>query len=158
MPAVSRIEAPLLPVAGQFALVAARFNDLVVDRLLAAATDALIRHGVEPAQIVQVRVPGAWELPLAVQHLARSGDYVGIAALGCLVRGDTLHFEQVAGDCSRGLARVMLETGVPVAHGVLACERMEDALDRAGGKGGNKGVEAALAMLEMAGLCSRLPK
>ncbi|HZF15825.1 MAG TPA: 6,7-dimethyl-8-ribityllumazine synthase [Steroidobacteraceae bacterium] len=140
----------------KFAIVASRFNDFVVDRLVKGAIDALRRHGAGDAQIDLVRVPGAFEMPPVVRKLAASRRYDAIVALGAVVRGDTPHFEYVAGECASGVARVASDTGVPVGFGVLTVDTVEQAIDRAGGKSGNKGADAALAALELANLLRRL--
>jgi 6,7-dimethyl-8-ribityllumazine synthase len=127
-----------------------------VDALLESARATLRAHGVAEAVIDVVRVPGAWELPVAARMLALAGRHAAIIALGCVVRGDTRHYEQVADGASEGLMRVALDTGVPVVNGVLAVERFEDALARAGGSHGNKGEEAALVAIEMVDLQRRL--
>lgn len=150
------LEGDLLARDLRFAIVATRFNELVVDRLVDGVVDALLRHGASEKNLELVRVPGAYEMPLVVRKLAQSRRYDAIVALGAVVRGQTAHFDFVAGECSSGVARVALETGVPVGFGVLTTETMEQALDRAGGKAGNKGAEAALAALEMANLLKRL--
>lgn len=129
------------------ALVASRFNDAVVEGLVAGARRTLDRHHVAAAKILWV--PGAFELPLAARKLAESRRFDGIVALGAVIRGGTAHFEYVAGACTDGLARAMLDTGVPVGFGVLTCDTLTQALERAGGGPGNKGEEAALAVLEM---------
>jgi 6,7-dimethyl-8-ribityllumazine synthase len=134
------------------AVVAARFNSFVVDKLVSGALDTLHKQGVPDTQVLLVRVPGAFELPLAVQELAANSDCDAVIALGAVIRGDTPHFDYVAGECARGLAQVSLDTGVPVAFGVLTCDTAEQALARAGGKAGNKGADAALTALEMANL------
>lgn len=146
----------LTPLAGRFALIAARFNELVVDRLISGAQEALRQHGIGPEQLDLIRVPGAWEIPLAALHLARSGRYVALVCLGCVLRGQTDHYEYVASAAAQGLARLALDSGIPIGFGVLTCETLEQALDRAGGKAGNKGAEAALAALEMTHLLQRL--
>lgn len=135
-----------------FAVVASRFNAEVVDRLLAGARAALERHGVDRERIEVVRVPGAWEIPLALESLARSERFDALVALGAVIRGETAHFEYVAGECSRGVMDVSLRHALPVGFGVLACETVEQALARAGGAAGDKGAEAALAALEMIGI------
>lgn len=135
-----------------FAVVASRFNAEVVDRLLAGACAALERHGVDRDRIEVVRVPGAWEIPLALESLARSERFDGLVALGAVIRGETAHFEYVAGECSRGVMDVALRHELPIGFGVLACETLEQALARAGGAAGDKGEEAALAALEMIGV------
>ena len=137
-------------------LVAARFNELIVDRLIAGATDALIRQGASDKNLELVRVPGCFDLPLIAQRLALSRRYDGLIALGAVIRGETAHFEYVAGQCAAGISQAALESGVPIAFGVLTCANLEQALDRAGGKAGNKGADAALAVVEMANLLKRL--
>lgn len=140
----------------KFVIVASRFNDFVVDRLVKGAIEALRRHGASDAQIELVRVPGAFEMPPVIRKLALSRRYDAIVALGAIVRGDTPHFEYVAGECASGVARVASDTGIPVGFGVLTVDTVEQAIDRAGGKSGNKGCEAALAALELANLLRRL--
>ncbi len=140
------------------ALVCARFNDLVTERLLAGARDGLVRHGVDESSITVVWAPGAVELPLVAQRLAASGDVDAIVALGAVIRGDTDHHEHVGGQCAAGLQRVALDTGIPVAFAVLTTDTLEQALERAGAKAGNKGYEAAECALEMADLLRQLPK
>lgn len=135
-----------------------RFNDLVTERLLAGAIDGLVRHGVDEASITVVWAPGAIELPLVAQRLATSGEVDAIIALGAVVRGETDHHEHVGGQCAAGLQRVALDTGVPVAFGVLTTHTLDQALERAGAKAGNKGYEAAETALEMADLLRQLPK
>jgi len=140
----------------RFAVVAARFNDFVVEPLVRGALEALKRHGATDKQIEIVRVPGAFDIPIVVRKLALSRRYEALIALGAVVRGQTPHFDYVAGECASGLARIALETGVPIAFGVLTTDTMEQAVDRAGGKAGNKGADAALAAIEMANLLRRL--
>lgn len=139
----------------RFAIIVSRFNEVVTERLLAGARAGFSDQGFEDADIQVYSVPGAWELPVAALHAARSG-VAGVVAIGCVIRGDTPHFDYVAGGAAEGLARVSVETGVPVAFGVLTTEDMDQALDRAGGKSGNKGYEAALTVLEMADLIGRM--
>jgi 6,7-dimethyl-8-ribityllumazine synthase len=139
-----------------FALVVARFNDLVTSKLLEAAVDTLSRLGVAEADMTVVWVPGAFEIPMAAERLARSGKYAAIVCLGTVIRGQTPHFEYVAGQCAAGIAAVGRDTGVPVIMGVLTTETMEQAIDRAGGKMGNKGADAAVAAVEMADLLNQL--
>ena len=140
----------------RYAILASRWNSRITDQLVAGARAAFAAQGVADDALDVVRVPGAWELPLAAECLARAGRHAALVALGCVVRGDTRHYEQVADGASDGLMRVALDTGVPVLNGVLAVERFEDALARAGGSHGNKGEEAALAALEMVNLLERL--
>ncbi len=150
------IEGELLVRDLRFAVVMSRFNDFVVEPLLRGALDALKRHGATDKQIEIVRVPGAFDLPIVARKLALSRRYEALIALGAVIRGQTPHFDYVAGECASGLARIALETGVPIAFGVLTTDTVEQAVDRAGGKAGNKGADAALAALEMANLLRRL--
>ncbi|HLZ96323.1 MAG TPA: 6,7-dimethyl-8-ribityllumazine synthase [Steroidobacteraceae bacterium] len=150
------IEGELLARDLRFAFVAARFNDFVVEPLIRGALDALKRHGASEKQIEIVRVPGAFDLPIVARKLALSRRYDALIALGAVVRGETPHFDYVAGECASGLARIALESGVPIAFGVLTTDTMEQAMDRAGGKAGNKGADAALSAIEMANLLRRL--
>jgi 6,7-dimethyl-8-ribityllumazine synthase len=138
------------------AIVAARFNGSVVDRLVEGARACLTAHGVEDRDVLLVWVPGAFELPLAAQRAARSGRVDAIVCLGAVIRGETSHFEFVAGEAARGIQEVALRTGVPVTFGVLTTESVEQAMDRAGEAGGNKGYESALAALEMVGALEAL--
>lgn len=140
----------------RFAIVASRFNQMVTERLLAGARACLAEHGVAENDIDVVFVPGAWELPLAAQRMAERGGYAAIIALGCVIEGETRHFEYVAGPAANGLARVALDARVPVTLGVLTTMDLEQALARAGGRLGNKGWDAALAALELADLDARL--
>lgn len=150
------IEGDLLVRELRFAIVAARFNDVVVEPLIRGAVDALVRHGAAAGQIEIVRVPGAFDIPLIVRKLAVSARHDAVIALGAVVRGQTPHFDYVAGQCASGLAAIALDTGVPVAFGVLTTDTMEQAMDRAGGKAGNKGADAALVAVELANLLRRL--
>ncbi|HUW97228.1 MAG TPA: 6,7-dimethyl-8-ribityllumazine synthase [Acidiferrobacter sp.] len=150
------IDGTLIAGEARFGIVLGRFNAFVGERLLEGALDTLHRHGADPKHITVVRVPGAFELPLAAQVMAESGRYEGILALGAVIRGATPHFEFVAGECVKGLAQVGLKTGVPVALGVLTVDTVAQAIDRAGAKSGNKGAEAALSILEMVDLLHRL--
>ena len=140
----------------RFAIVASRWNPRIVDALVDGARATLTNNGIAADAIDLVRVPGAWEIPLAAAALARGGKHAAIVALGCVVRGDTRHYEQVADGCAQGLMRVALDHALPVANGVLAVEQHEDAVARAGGAHGNKGEEAALAAIEMADLLEQL--
>jgi 6,7-dimethyl-8-ribityllumazine synthase len=144
------------PPGARLAIVAARFNEPIVDRLLDGARDALRRHGVVEANVLIVRVPGAFELPLACQRIAASGKVDAVIALGCVIRGGTPHFEYVCSEAARGCGDAALGTGVPVAFGVLTTDDVEQARERAGGKAGNKGAEAALTAIEMINLGKRL--
>jgi len=140
----------------RFAVVAARFNDMIVDSLIRGAVDALLRHGAAEKQIDLIRVPGAYDLPFIVRRVAASKRYDAIVALGAVIRGATPHFDHVAGQCASGLARAAEESGVPVAFGVLTTDTIEQAIERAGTKAGNKGADAALCALELANLLRRL--
>jgi len=144
------------PQGARFAIIASRWNPRITDALVAGARRTFAEHGVGEEAVDVLRVPGAWEVPLAAARLAAAGRHSGIVALGCVVRGDTRHYEQVADGCSEGLMRVQLDHGLPVANGVLAVDRFEDAQARAGGSHGNKGEEAALVVLEMANLLEQL--
>lgn len=145
------------PAGARFVIIASRWNPRITDALVAGARKAFAANHVDEDALDVIRVPGAWEIPVAAARLARTGGYAGVVALGCVIRGDTRHYEQVADGCSDGLMRAALDTGVPVANGVLAVENAEDAERRAGGSHGNKGEEAALVVIEMADLMGRLP-
>lgn len=142
----------VVPPGARFALVAGRFNHFIVDRLVDGALDAIVRHGGERENVLLVRVPGSWEIPYAVGRLARGGKVDAIIALGAVIRGSTPHFDYVAGEVSKGIAHVGLETGVPIAFGVLTTDSIEQAVERAGTKAGNKGWDAALSAIEMVSL------
>ena len=156
MTTIKTLEADLLARDIRVVIVAARFNDFVVSRLIEGAIDALVRHGASEKNLELVRVPGAYEMPLVVKKLALTRRFDAIVALGAVIKGDTAHFDFVAGECSSGVARASLDSGVPVGFGVLTCDTFEQAIDRAGGKAGNKGAEAALAALETHNLLKRL--
>ncbi len=140
----------------RFCLVVARFNSFVVDSLLRGAVDTLKRHGVSEEDLTVVRVPGAFEIPLILERVARKQEYDAIIALGAVIRGGTPHFEYVAGECVKGMAHVSLQHGVPVSFGVLTVDTIEQAIERAGTKAGNKGAEAALSAIEMVSLLRQL--
>ncbi len=151
------------PVAGRlsgagkkFAIVASRFNERIVDRLIDGAVDCLVRHGAEAADVKVVKVPGAWEIPLALDELARKGGVDALIALGAVIRGETPHFDYVCSGCANGIAGVSERHRLPVGFGVLTCNDSAQAEERAGGKAGNKGWDAALAALEMADLVKQL--
>jgi len=151
------IEAGYSAQGKKFAIVVARFNSFIVESLVEGAIDTLKRVGnVQDADITLVRVPGAFELPLAVQKVAASQKFDAVIALGAVIRGGTPHFEYVAGECTKGIAQVMMQTGVPVAFGVLTVESIEQAIERAGTKMGNKGGEAAASVLEMVNVLAQL--
>ena len=153
---MSTYEGTMIASTGRYALACGRFNDLIVDRLVHGAIDALTRHGVAPEAIDTVWAPGSWELPLIAQHLARTGTYEAVICLGAVIRGSTAPFEHVAGQCAAGIQRVALETGIPVTFGVLTTDTIEQAIERAGTKAGNKGAEAALAAIETVNLLQQL--
>ncbi len=153
---LSTIEGQMTAKGMHFALVASRFNDLIVNSLVGGAVDFLVRHGAEREDLTLVKVPGAFEIPLAAKKLAGSGKYNAVICLGAVIRGHTPHFEYVAGECTKGLAQVCLETGVPIGFGLLTVDNLEQAIERAGTKAGNKGVEAAAAALEMARVVEQL--
>ncbi len=140
----------------KIALVVARWNEAITARLLAGAEDCLLRHGADPDALTIVKVPGSWELPLAAAKVAGSGRHDGVVALGALVRGETPHFDVLASEAAKGLAQAGAASGIPVIFGVLTCDTMDQAIDRAGGKAGNKGWDAALAAIEMVSLYKRL--
>ncbi|WP_316897286.1 6,7-dimethyl-8-ribityllumazine synthase [Pseudodesulfovibrio indicus] len=145
---VKTIEGQLDAKGLKFAIVAARFNDFIVDRLISGAVDYLVRHGASKDDLTLIRLPGAFELPIAAQKLARSGSYDGIVVLGAVIRGATPHFDYVCNECAKGIAQASLESGVPMGFGLLTCDSLDQAIERAGSKAGNKGVEAASALLE----------
>ena len=143
------IEGQYTEADGRYAIVVGRFNQFVVDSLVEGAVDALVRHGVDEDNITVIRVPGAYEIPLAAQAVAEKGDVDAIIALGAVIRGSTPHFDYVAGESASGLNKVQMDTGVPCAFGVLTVDTIEQAIERAGTKAGNKGAEAALVAIEM---------
>jgi len=147
--AIKTIEGSLTVQSARFCLVVARFNSFVVESLLDGAIDALKRHGASDADITIVRVPGAFEMPLVLERLAAKGGYDAIVALGAVIRGGTPHFDFVAGECVKGMAQVTLKHQVPIAFGVLTVDTIEQAIERAGTKAGNKGAEAAMSAIEM---------
>jgi len=148
MPAT--IEGQLSAEGLKTGLVVARFNSFITERLLEGALDALVRHGASAEDQTVVRVPGAWEIPLVCKKLVESGKYDAVIAIGAVIRGATPHFDMVAAEVSKGVAQVALQSGVPVGFGVLTTDTIEQAIERAGAKAGNKGAEAALAAVEMA--------
>jgi 6,7-dimethyl-8-ribityllumazine synthase len=150
-------EGTFAPPEGRFVLVAARFNSFVVDHLVSGARDGLKRHGVSDGAVDLVWVPGSFEIPPVALRLARSGEYAAVICLGCVIRGDTDHYEHVAGEAAKGIAHAALATDVPVIFGVLTCDTLEQAINRAGAKAGNKGFDAALSALEMVNLLRQLP-
>jgi 6,7-dimethyl-8-ribityllumazine synthase len=146
----------VVPQGTRFAILSSRFNHFVVDRLVEGAIDGLVRHGAVAGDITLVRVPGAWEMPLAASRLAASKKFNAVIAVGAVIRGGTPHFDYVASEVSKGLATVSLQTGVPVTFGVLTTDSIEQAIERAGTKAGNKGWEAALTAIEMVSLAQAL--
>jgi 6,7-dimethyl-8-ribityllumazine synthase len=153
---IKTIEGNLSSGEGRYALVVGRWNSFVVEHLLAGALDTLRRHGVEDKHITIVRAPGAFEIPLVCKKLAVKGAADAIIALGAVIRGGTPHFEYVAGECTKGIAQVTMEYGIPIAFGVLTVDSIEQAVERAGTKAGNKGAEAALSALEMVSLLGKI--
>ncbi len=149
---MKKYEGNLICQNKKFAIVAGRFNSFITDRLIEGALDGLKRHGASEDDLSIAWVPGAFEMPLVAQRLARSGQYSGVICLGAVIRGSTPHFDFVAGEVSKGIANVSLETGVPVVFGVLTTESIEQAIERAGTKAGNKGYDAAVTAIEMANL------
>jgi 6,7-dimethyl-8-ribityllumazine synthase len=145
------------PAKGRFAVVVSRFNEFITSKLLSGAMDAFARHGVDEGRIDLAWSPGSFETPLICQKLAQSGNYVAVVAIGAVIRGGTDHYEYVAAEVSKGIASAALKTGVPVIFGVLTCENLDQAIERAGAKSGNKGADAALAAIEMANLLGQLP-
>lgn len=150
------IEGDLLARTARFGIVLARFNGFIGEQLLAGAVDALVRHGADPANIDVVRVPGAFEIPLALKTMATGGRYDALIALGAVIRGATPHFEYVAGECTKGIAQVSMQYDIPIGFGVLTVDSIEQAIERAGTKAGNKGADAALTVLEMVNLMKKL--
>lgn len=140
----------------RFAIVVSRFNEFITSKLLTGALDALHRHGCKEDNVVCVHVPGAFELPFAALKLAQSGSFDAVICLGCVIRGQTPHFEYVAGEATKGIAQVGLSTGVPTTFGVITADTLEQAVERAGAKAGNKGVDAALSAIELSNLTSQL--
>ena len=150
-------EGSFAPPSGRFALIAARFNSAIVEPLVAGALDGLKRHGVADDAIDIVRVPGSYEIPPVAKRLAASGKYAAVLCLGAVIRGDTDHYDHVAGQAAAGVAQTALATGIPVVFGILTCDTLEQAINRAGAKAGNKGFEAGMTAIEMVNLLRRLP-
>jgi len=153
---VKTIEGPLHVQNARFCLIVARFNGFIVESLLEGALDTLRRHGAKETDMTIVRVPGAFEIPLVLDRMAAKKEYDAILALGAVIRGGTPHFEYVAGECVKGMASVSLRYSVPVAFGVLTVDTIEQAIERAGTKAGNKGAEAAMSAIEMVNLLRQL--
>ncbi len=156
MDKIKIIEGDLVARDARFAIVASRFNDFIVESLLKGAVDCLRRHGANETDIEVIRVPGAYEMPLAVDKVASQRRCDGIVALGAVIRGATPHFDYVAGECTSGIAAVSRQHGIPIGIGVLTTDTIEQAIERAGSKAGNKGEEAALAVIEMVNLLRKL--
>ncbi|MFT7518100.1 MAG: 6,7-dimethyl-8-ribityllumazine synthase [Kiritimatiellia bacterium] len=150
------IEGHIVDRGGRYAVVGARFNDFIVDKLVKGAIDALRRHGVDDDRIDVLWVPGAWEIPLVCKKAAESGNYCSVIACGCVIRGATSHFDYVSGEVSKGAGAVSMQTGVPVIFGVLTTDTIEQAIERAGTKAGNKGFEAGCVALEMVDLLAKM--
>ena len=150
-------EGNLTAPTGRFAIIAARFNSFIVDHLLGGAIDGLKRHGVADDAIDVIRVPGSFEIPPVAQRLATSRRYAAIICLGAIIRGDTDHYNHVASEAAKGVAHAAMSTGVPVIFGILTCDTLEQAINRAGAKAGNKGFEAALTAIDMVNLMGQLP-
>ena len=153
---IKSIEGDLIARGARFGIVLARFNSFIGERLLDGALDALIRHGGDSANVDVIRVPGAYELPLTLKTLATAKKYDALIALGAVIRGATPHFEYVAGECAKGVSQVSMQFDVPVAFGVLTVDTIEQAIERAGSKAGNKGADAALTAIEMVNLLKKL--
>lgn len=153
---ITTIEGDLTVDGAKFAIVAGRFNSFITDSLVSAAVDTIVRHGGSAQQIDMLKVPGAFEIPLAVKRMAATKKYDAIIALGAVIRGGTPHFEYVASECTKGVATVSLEYDLPIAFGVLTVDSIEQAIERAGTKAGNKGAEAALSAIEMVNILSKI--
>jgi 6,7-dimethyl-8-ribityllumazine synthase len=154
---VKTIEGVLIvPQGAKFAIVGSRFNSFIVERLIEGAVDALVRHGADAQNITIVRVPGAWEIPLVCRRLAKSGNVEAVVAVGAVIRGSTPHFDHVANEVSKGVAQAALDSGVPIAFGVLTTDTIEQAVERAGTKAGNKGFDAGVTAIEMVTLGKQL--
>lgn len=151
-----RIVGDLVAKNQRFALLCSRFNEFITTRLLAGAIDELRRHGADPQRITELWVPGSFELPLAAKKLAQTGKYDAIICLGCIIRGQTPHFQYIAGEAAKGVAQVGLQTDVPCIFGVITADTIEQAVDRAGAKAGNKGADAARSAIEMTNLLAAI--
>jgi len=155
---VNEIRGALDASGMRFGIVVSRFNSFITERLLAGALEALQQGGASPEQIEAVRVPGSFEIPLTAKAMARSGKYDALIAAGCILRGETAHFDVIVTEVARGIQLAQMDTGVPIIFCVLTCDTLEQAIDRAGLKGGHKGYEAGLAAIEMAGVAKRLQR
>lgn len=154
--AYKKLEGDLNGSGLRLAIVCGRFNDFIVGSLLSGAIETLVRHGVSESSVTVAKVPGAFEIPVTVKAIAESGEFDGVLAIGAVIRGGTPHFEYVAGECVKGIGSVALNTGIPIGFGVLTVDTIEQAIERAGTKVGNKGSEAALAVLETANLLKQI--
>lgn len=152
------IEGNLVASGLKIAIITSRWNHFIGDRLLEGSLDAIKRHGGDLDDVTIVHVPGCFEIPLAVQRVAKSGKYDAVVALGVLIRGSTPHFDYISAECTKGIASASMDTGVPISYGVLTCDTIEQAIERAGTKAGNKGHEAAMAAVEMANIFRELDK
>ena len=153
-----KIEGNLNAEGKKFAIVASRFNDLIVEKLTSGASDALVRHGASVNDVDTIYVPGAFEIPLAALTVAKTGKYDGIVCVGAVIRGSTTHYDYVCNEVAKGISHVSLTTGVPCAFGVLTTENLEQAFERAGSKAGNKGAESAVAVIEMVNLLNKISR
>lgn len=153
---ISHIEGKLNGERRKFAVVLSRFNSFVTERLLEGAADCLLRHGVQEDNITAIRVPGAWEIPVAAKKVVASGNFDALICLGAVIRGETPHFDYVAAEVSKGIASLSLSSGIPIGFGILTTDTVEQAVDRAGTKAGNKGWDTALSVLEMSDLLEQL--
>ncbi|MBN2447649.1 MAG: 6,7-dimethyl-8-ribityllumazine synthase [Phycisphaerae bacterium] len=152
------ISAKLDAAPHAFALVVSRWNEFITNKLVEGALDAIVRHGGDAERVAKVLVPGSFEIPLVAKKLAQTGDYSAIICLGCVIRGQTPHFDYIAAEVAKGIAHVTLETGIPVTFGVITADSLEQAIDRAGSKHGNKGADAALAAIEMSNVLAAIAK
>lgn len=149
---MAAFEGNLIATGLRFGIVVSRWNSFITERMLDGAKDALIRHGADADSIDTARVPGTWEIPVVAARMAKAGKYDAVICIGCLIRGATPHFEYLASEVTKGIGSLTLQTGVPVTYGIITVENLEQAIERAGSKSGNKGAEAALAAIEMANL------
>ncbi len=156
MSEMTTYEGGLIIKSARFCLVASRFNSFIVDQLVAGATDALIRHGATYAQIDLIKVPGAYEIPLVLKRIAEQKKYDALVALGAVIRGGTPHFDYVAGECAKGVSSVSMQYDIPIGFGILTVDSIEQAIERAGTKAGNKGADAAMSVIEMVSLLNEL--
>jgi 6,7-dimethyl-8-ribityllumazine synthase len=149
-------EGKLVAQGLRFGIVVSRWNSFITERMLEGALDALVRHGADDGEVEIARVPGTWEIPVAAQKMARTGRFDAVISIGCLIRGATPHFDYLASEVTKGIGAIMMQTGVPLTYGVITVENIEQAIERAGTKAGNKGAEAAIAAVEMANLLKQI--